>query len=76
MQASRSVKVLAPPPRRCASSGRSARIAVLCTKNVAVITMASFIRRLSRTYVQPSRIAPMKRSPGRTDGGFSGRRQR
>jgi hypothetical protein len=67
---------LAPPrPDRFATSGSSAKHAVECRKNDAIRTIAFFIRRDSRTYCQPSRIAPMKRSPGSTEG-FTSRFQR
>ena len=66
--------MFAPPlPTRRATSGISAINAAACTKKEAVTTSASFMRRDSRTYCQPRRIAPRKRSPGSTDGGFASR---
>jgi hypothetical protein len=75
--ASSRVKVPAPPDgMRLATSGSSAISAVACRKKDDVITSASFMRRDSRTYCQPRRIAPRKRSPGSTEGGRCGRFQR
>jgi hypothetical protein len=70
------VYVAAPsPPKRWATSGISAKRAVAWKKNTAVRTSASFMRCDSRTYCHPRRIAPMKRSPGSTEG-FDSRFQR
>ena len=69
MHDSRTVYVAAPsPPKRWATSGMSAKRAVAWKKKTEVRTSASFMRLDSRTYCQPMRIAPMKRSPGSTEG--------